>query len=119
MNSAKNIFGRSKKLTYFFTRNVPGDRRAELLRRKFDGQPPNTVTAPGTFSARLESEVSKYRETCPIEIERNPLLWWKDNHTSFPLLARYVTANAAFQASSVASERILNVDKLVYSDRRK
>ena len=25
MNSEKNIFGRSKKLTYFFTRNVPGE----------------------------------------------------------------------------------------------
>ena len=47
--------------------NTAGDRRADLLRRKFDGQPPNTVTAPGTFSARLESEVSKYRETRPIE----------------------------------------------------
>ena len=98
----------------------PDDRRAQLLKRKFNGEVPNQAGSnSGTFQSRLESEIAKYKGTTPLDTERNPLIWWRDNHSSFPLLARYVKANGAFQATSVASERIFNVDKLVYDDRRK
>ena len=98
----------------------PDDRRAQLLKRKFNGEVPNPAgTNSGTFQSRLESEIDKYKGTTPLETDSNPLNWWKENEKSFPLLAKYVKANAAFQATSVASERIFNVDKLVYDDRRK
>ena len=64
-------------------------------------------------------KLAKYRGTTPLDTGSNPLSWWRENESSFPLLARYVKANGAFQATSVASERIFNVDKLVYDDRRK
>ena len=96
------------------------DRRAQLLKRKFNGEVPRPAgTNSDTFRTRLESEIDKYKSSKPIDTDRNPLIWWKDNQASFPLLARYVKGNGAFQATSVASERIFNVDKLVYDDRRK
>ena len=55
----------------------------------------------------------RYRQTQPINLNENPLTWWRDHQTSFPLFAQFYEANAAFQATSVASERICNVDKLV------
>ena len=54
----------------------------------------------------------------PIEIQRNPLKWWRENENSFPNLAKYVKHNAHFQATSVASERIFNKDHLIYDSHR-
>ena len=51
----------------------------------------------------------------PIEVDQNPLAWWRDNQGTYPHLAKYMRSNGA----SVSSERIFNVDKLVYDDRRK
>ena len=102
------------------TSGNPLDRRAQLLKRKFNGEVPNQAGInSGTFRSRLESEIAKYRGTTPLDTGSNPLSWWRENESSFPLLARYVKANGAFQATSVASERIFNVDKLVCDDRRK
>ena len=96
------------------------DRRAQLMKRKLEGHTLNPVsTSADGFQARLQSEILKYRSTRPIDSNQNPLNWWKLNQATYPLLARYVKANAAFQATSVASERIFNVDKLVYDERRK
>ena len=105
------------------TTSTATDRRAELMKRKLQGHTSTThhvnSSDGGGFHARLESEIQKYRSTSPIDSTQNPLKWWKDNQVNYPLLAKYVKANAAFQATSVASERIFNIDKLVYDDRRK
>ena len=56
----------------------------------------------------------RYKDTTsPISPSENPLTWWKMNQATFPLLAKYIKANGAFQATSVASERVYNIDKLV------
>ena len=55
----------------------------------------------------------------PVDQDVNPLVWWISNKLDYPLLSLYVCANFSFQATSLASERIYNKDKLVYDDRRK
>ena len=55
----------------------------------------------------------------PIPMENNPLIWWKENHEDFPLLARYYKAHSSFQATSTASERVFNVDKRVFDEKRR
>ena len=45
--------------------------------------------------------------------------WWRDNEKKYPLLAKFVLANAAFQPTSVSSERLLNKDKLVFGETQK
>ena len=49
----------------------------------------------------------------------DPMEYWRNNHASFPLLAKYFMAYSSFQPTSVASERVFNIDGLVMSDRRK
>ena len=96
------------------------DRRSQLLKRKLDSKTLHPSSeAPHSFDSMLESEILSYKKTLPIEVDQNPLAWWRDNHGTYPLLAKYVKSNGAFQATSVASERIFNVDKLVYDERRK
>ena len=55
----------------------------------------------------------------PVDQDVNPLVWWRSKKLDYPLLSLYVRANFSFQATSLASERIYNKDKLVYDDRRK
>ena len=49
----------------------------------------------------------------PFDLSANPPTWWKLDYNTFSLLAKYYKANSGFQATSLASERIYNVDKLV------
>ena len=44
--------------------------------------------------------------------------WWREHATEFPLLARYYRAHCAFQATSTASERVYNVEGLVFTKFR-
>ena len=43
-----------------------------------------------------------------LDEHSNPLVWWRENKDSYPLLAMFVRANFSFQCTSVASERIFN-----------
>ena len=95
------------------------DRRAQLLKRKLNGPNPIVASVNSDFKSRLQAEIMQYKTTLPIDLSSNPLDWWKQNQNQYPLLAKFVKANGAFQATSVASERIFNVDKLVFDDRRK
>ena len=81
------------------------DRRAQLLKRKFNGEVPH----PGgnnsdTFRTRLESEIAKYKGSKPIDTDRNPLIWWKENQAVFPLLARYVKGNGVTREKKTPPE---------------
>ena len=55
----------------------------------------------------------------PIDTHINPLLWWKTNEKHFPLLALFMKSNAAFQPTTLASERMFNKDKLLFGQTRK
>ena len=55
----------------------------------------------------------------PLDEKESMMKWWRDNEKKYPLLAKFVLANAAFQPTSVSSERLFNKDKLVYGDTRK
>jgi hypothetical protein len=48
----------------------------------------------------------------------DPQAWWRQHAAEFPLLARYYRAHCAFQATSTASERVYNVEGLVFTKHR-
>ena len=56
--------------------------------------------------------VLKYQLICIVIV-------WRDHQNEYPLLAKMVKTYAAFQPTSVSSERIFNKDKLIYTNRRK
>jgi hypothetical protein len=54
---------------------------------------------------RADTEITRYRnETSSIHIGDNPLMWWKFNETSFPLLAKLAKMLLTIPATSVPSE---------------
>jgi hypothetical protein len=46
-------------------------------------------------------------------------MWWKANEKEFPMLALFMKSNGAFQATTLASERLFNKDKLLFGQTRK
>ena len=67
---------------------------------------------------RIRAEVKEFTKMEPLDIDKNPLKWYRENEHQFPLLAKYVRNNAHFQATSVSSERVFNKDHLIYESHR-
>jgi hypothetical protein len=68
---------------------------------------------------RADTEITRYRnETSSIHIGDNPLMWWKFNETSFPLLAKLAKMLLTIPATSVPSERVFSTAGEVVSAQR-
>ena len=91
-------------------------RKALLLKKR------NTIAASAnegnSVGERIREEVKQFLNIEPIDLYKNPLKWWKERESSYPLLAKFVKNTAHFQATSVASERIFNKDALIYTPLR-
>jgi hypothetical protein len=61
---------------------------------------------------------SRFRAIKPADRDINPLDWWKIHEKEFPTLALFMKSNAAFQPTSLASERLFNKDKMLYGTTR-
>ena len=97
-----------------------GDRRAQLLaarRARTGAQVPDEHQ--DTVNEKIDREIEKLLKNEPINKHLNPLNWWKHNEKEFPLLAKFVKANAAMQPTSVSSERLFNKDKQLFGFTRK
>ncbi|XP_051814750.1 E3 SUMO-protein ligase ZBED1-like [Acanthochromis polyacanthus] len=56
----------------------------------------------------VEEEVQQYRLAPVIELEENPLKWWKENKLSYPHLSKLAKSCLPVQAPSVPSERVFS-----------
>ena len=74
-----------------------------------------------SFQQKLEKELNKFLSLRgSVDHKSNPLNWWRQHSTEYPLLSRYYRAHCAFPATSTNSERIYNIESLVVtSDRKK
>ena len=68
---------------------------------------------------KIDIEIEQLLKNEPINKYLNPLNWWKDHEKEFPLLAKFVKANAAMQPTSLSSERLFNKDKQLFGFTRK
>lgn len=99
-------------------------RRLQLLaakqRQASDGRCSTHNSAGGSFKERLRKELDKYLLLRgSVEHKSNPLHWWREHCTEYPLLSRYYRAHCAFPATSTNSERIYNMESLLVSSDRK
>ena len=94
-------------------------RRAELLAIRNNNNRLNRSVGE-TFNSRLEKEqLDRFLELSgSVEIQSNPIIWYRDNSNDFTILSKYWVAYSSFPATSAASERVFNVDGLVLSSRR-
>ncbi len=76
---------------------------ASLLKRKA-----GTATANLTIPEKVVTELATYAQDSPINTEQDPLVWWKDNESRFPLLAKVAKKYLCVCATSFASERVFS-----------
>ncbi|XP_076879095.1 E3 SUMO-protein ligase ZBED1-like [Brachyhypopomus gauderio] len=79
----------------------------------------------------VKEEVAAYKAVSSISVDSDPLLWWKTNEPTYPLIAKLAKRYLAIPATSVPSERVFstagdivtasrsaltadNVDKLIF-----
>ena len=73
----------------------------------------------GSFKDKMEKEKIRFMSLRgTVQPRSNPQIWWREHAAEFPLLARYLRAHSAFQATSTASERVYNVEGLVFTKQR-
>ena len=100
-------------------------RRLQLLAAKqqqvADGSSATQQSSGLSFQQKLEKELNKFLSLRgSVDHKSNPLNWWRQHSTEYPLLSRYYRAHCAFPATSTNSERIYNIESLVVtSDRKK
>jgi len=61
----------------------------------------------------LYEKIQEYDNT-----QSDPLVWWKENCISFPLLSQYARKYLCIAATSVPSERVFSVSGNVVSAKR-
>jgi hypothetical protein len=93
-----------------------------------------SVSPAKTIEQRIKSELETYKARPSIPLSSCPLLWWRTNEDSFPLLARLAKRVLAIPSTSVSSERVFstagdivtatrsalnpeNVDRLIFLKR--
>ncbi|XP_034238086.1 zinc finger BED domain-containing protein 4 [Thrips palmi] len=69
-------------------------------------------------SKKIQDEVKSYLLLPTIEVEEDPLAWWKANHTSFPNLALVAKQYLAIAGTEVSSERVASSGSNVVTPKR-
>ena len=50
--------------------------------------------------------------------DKNVMVWYRENCSKVPLIAKFWRAYSAFPATSCGAERVFNVDGLIITDHR-
>ncbi|XP_051998856.1 E3 SUMO-protein ligase ZBED1-like [Xyrauchen texanus] len=67
-----------------------------------------STPASKSLSQMVKEEVQRYKEVPTLQVESNPLAWWKDKESQFPHLARLAKSFLGVPATSVPSERVFS-----------
>lgn len=68
-----------------------------------------TATRHRTTQVCAEEEMTRYKETAPMSLsDGNPLSWWKEHQTEYPLLSRLAKNYLCIPGTSVSSERVFS-----------
>lgn len=71
-----------------------------------------------SLNEKIKKEIQRYNNMTAIDIEEDPLIWWKYNTHIFPFLSQSAKKFLCIQASSVPSERVFSKGGQIVSDLR-
>ena len=77
-----------------------------------------TEDEPETQISAVEMEIRYYMELKRMPLDCDPLVWWKDNCSTLPKMAKIAKKILGIPASSVPSERVFSKAGEVISARR-
>ena len=66
----------------------------------------------------VESELRRYQDEETIDLDADPLVWWKSRISQYPLLARLVRMVWSLPATSVSSEQVFSAAGNVLTKKR-
>ena len=75
-------------------------------------------TSERRASVKSTKEVDQYLSLRRISHDNDPLSWWRENATSFPLLSKLARRYLACPPSSVPSERLFSIAGNIYDEKR-
>ena len=61
-----------------------------------------------SHSDDVEKELNLYKAEQPADLESNPLTWWKERQSLYPLMSKLVRKVLSFVATSVPSEQLFS-----------
>ena len=97
----------------------PASKKAKGLSEILGKCLPGTTTRIGlTPQEKIKQEHDCYLSHPQLEIEADPLIWWKMEHPRYPHLAKLSQKNLCVCATSVLSKRIFSIAGQIVSDRR-
>ncbi len=62
-----------------------------------------------TSTTQTQGEIKKFYESPVIEMSSDPLLWWKNNKQTYPILYKLSIDHIAMMPTSTSSERCFSV----------
>ena len=97
----------------------PASKKAKGLSKILGKRLPGTTTLVGlTPQEKIQQELDCYLAHPILEMEEDPLIWWKVEHLRYPHLAKLAQKYLCLCATSVPAERIFSIAGQIVSDRR-
>ena len=78
----------------------------------------SVTAAPGRSRESIQHKLDLFVAEPTIHHDQCPLLWWAENHKSYPLVAEIARRLLAIPATSVPSERLFSKDGDVITKKR-
>ncbi|KAK3556990.1 hypothetical protein QTP70_022329 [Hemibagrus guttatus] len=88
----------------------------ELFGKLFPVNP--STPANKSPSQMVKEEVECYKQVPTLPMDSNPLVWWKDNESQFPHVAKLAKCYLGVSATSVPSERVLSTAGDIFTAQR-
>lgn len=81
-----------------------------------DGEDESSLTPSDRF--RVEDEVRIYKTLPTLDSEGNPLSWWKERASTFPILSKVAARLLFIPATSVPCERLFSLAGHICNKKR-
>ena len=66
----------------------------------------------------VAKELNLYKAEQPADLESNPLTWWKERQSLYPLMSKLVRKVLSFVATSVPSEQLFSTSGNIITEKR-